>query len=743
MRAMAGILDGSFGHQLGWALLHSVWEGALGAAIFGVIRFGMRRCSANARYVAGCLMLIVLIASPIATVLWTLSRTPAAGDDPAGRSPSGEMRPERSEAGIFSQASVPASTAVFRAAEAVEPMLPWVVQLWLGGVAILALRWYAGSRWLRRAGTSNATVVGLEWVTRLQELCDKFGLRRRVRLLKSALVEVPMVVGYLRPVILLPASALVGLAPRELEAILAHELAHVRRHDYLVNLFQNVVETLMFYHPAVWWVSRCIREEREHCCDDLVVSVCGDRLGYVRALVSLEEARGTPRLAFAATGGSLLCRVRRLLGRPGEVQPPSSAEFGGITLLAIGCVLIGLAAWLYNVPGTYQASALVKVNPTPFLGATQGRNAGYDPYQLQTECLVIASPAVLGRASLALKLKQASRSGSDPDALRFLRTHLALKPVSNAAVIEIQASDSEAARTAEIANAVATAYKSYRREQRRNSISAALDSLELRFAEQAKKIDEAAAKVDRLRLKLDVSDPAVSEDAQTMPFSAETLRHIEALRIESQTEYVKQRTLLTRLENLDPKDLPETIQAAGVADNQLAVNLEALAVVDQKLVSLRNEYGPQHTEILKAEAQDRDLRERITTRTTGILRGLRAKVESTCEGLVSLSNAVLQAQSAQVEKARHNQPYFEALRDLQERQRFESILQTKIALERTDLETPAESVEIIEDAFPPTSAALPNRRHVAALFGSGCLLVLVGCLLVRIGGPRDCLTRAA
>ena len=112
-----------------------------------------------------------------------------------------------------------------------------------------------------------------KWRQSLRRLCGQLRIRRPVRLLESALVDVPMVIGWLRPVILLPASALSGLTPQQLEAIIAHELAHIRRHDYLINLLQSLIETLLFYHPAVWWVSRQIRREREHCCDDLAVAV--------------------------------------------------------------------------------------------------------------------------------------------------------------------------------------------------------------------------------------------------------------------------------------------------------------------------------------------------------------------------------------------------------------------------------------------------------------------------------------
>ena len=126
-------------------------------------------------------------------------------------------------------------------------------------------------------------------------------------------------------------SALAGLSPSHFEAILAHELAHVRRRDYLVNIVQRVVETLLFYHPAVWWVSGWIRREREHCCDELAASVCGDRVGYARALRALEELRvHAPALAMGAGGGELLVRIRRLVDR---TPVPAPGWPGGVAMI--------------------------------------------------------------------------------------------------------------------------------------------------------------------------------------------------------------------------------------------------------------------------------------------------------------------------------------------------------------------------------------------------------------------------
>src|SRR5207245_2644595 len=175
---------------------------------------------------------------------------------------------------------------------------------------------------------------------------------RPVRVLESAVVQVPAVVGWLRPVILLPASALTGLTPQQLDVLLAHELAHVRRYDYLVNLVQSAIEILLFYHPAVRWVSRRVREEREHCCDDLAVAVCGDAHLYARALLMMESLRAkTPALALSAAGtqgGTLLGRVRRLVApTPVEPVPRWMAGVVGATLLlglGGGAALVGANA---------------------------------------------------------------------------------------------------------------------------------------------------------------------------------------------------------------------------------------------------------------------------------------------------------------------------------------------------------------------------------------------------------------
>ena len=176
--------------------------------------------------------------------------------------------------------------------------------------------------------------AGQELQALARDLGGRLGIGRAVALLESTAVSVPMVVGWLQPVVLVPASVLTGLPPSQLAAVLAHELAHVRRHDYLVNLLQTAVETLLFYHPAVWWVSAQVRRERENCCDDLAVAVCGDRLGYARALANLEGLRAPASpLVLAASGGSLVERIRRLVGAP--VHRPRQSWMAGVLALSL------------------------------------------------------------------------------------------------------------------------------------------------------------------------------------------------------------------------------------------------------------------------------------------------------------------------------------------------------------------------------------------------------------------------
>lgn len=350
--------------QVGWALLHFIWQGAVIALVFGLTSLALRRCSARVRYLVACGFFVAMAICPMATWLaiktdrFTLSSLVADSElstiretQVSSKSPTSiESVPSNAqtsspaiEAKISSNTTVPAeavSNWLDQLSRSIEPWIPHTVVLWLCGVCALSLRLLLGWVVVVRLRRNVSTLATAVWVQRMEILVSRLRVSTPVKLAESTLVEVPTVIGWLRPMILIPSSAFTGLTTSQLEAILAHELAHIRRHDFLVNLVQSVIEALLFYHPAVWWLSKRIREEREHCCDDLAVSVCDSRSEYIRALAEMESLRSRSSLAMAANGGSLLSRTQRLLQPANDI--PCSASWGA-SLLAIGSLVLMLS----------------------------------------------------------------------------------------------------------------------------------------------------------------------------------------------------------------------------------------------------------------------------------------------------------------------------------------------------------------------------------------------------------------
>ena len=346
--------------RLGWTLVHFLWQGLAIAALYAAARRAMaRRSSPNARYLLACAALAAMMAAPLAT--WVVMRPSVASPDAAYRIQSNP--PAASTTGIATTTTaLPAS--VRATVSGVEPaqFLGWVVMVWLAGAVVFWVRLAGG--WVVAARMRSMLVrrAPPEWQEILGKLGARIGLSRPVRLLVSALVQVPTVVGWLRPVVLVPVGALGGLPAGQLEALLLHELAHIRRHDYLVNILQSVAEALLFYHPAVWWVSGHIRAERELCCDDVAVSVSGDALTYARALAGLESYHPAHLSAVvAANGGSLRDRIARLLGQ----SRPSVGTGLGPGVLAVAVLLVAAAYGLFGQSDEHPAFAVASIKPNP------------------------------------------------------------------------------------------------------------------------------------------------------------------------------------------------------------------------------------------------------------------------------------------------------------------------------------------------------------------------------------------
>jgi beta-lactamase regulating signal transducer with metallopeptidase domain len=316
-----------------WALIHFLWQGALiWIATLATLRLS-RAAAPQVRYIVGCAGLALCLLAPIATYAYLRpGRIHQAGQlaviapETAREGSVGETMPlvQRYAAGLPR-----------RVGFLLDEHVTGVFRCWLLGSLLLALRF--GGGWLYLLRLRRVVSEGsLELQERLDRLASAIGYARPIRLALSNRITTPLVLGWLRPTLLVPFGLLTQLDPVALEALLVHEVAHIRRHDYFVNVFQCMVEILLFYHPAVWWLSRQIRNERELCCDDVAVTWCSDALLYAETLTRLHAYRvETFAPALAAGGGDLMFRIKRLLLPSLTV----STIPGRLNLLALACSL--------------------------------------------------------------------------------------------------------------------------------------------------------------------------------------------------------------------------------------------------------------------------------------------------------------------------------------------------------------------------------------------------------------------
>jgi GWxTD domain-containing protein len=348
MSQLARWVHTPFALALGWTLVHFIWEGAALAALLMVALRLFRAAPAERRYALACLILAAMPLAFAATLglIWWQHPAPMAA--PLRWSPPAAL-----------SAATPEPSRL--PGEGIFDRLAWAVPVWFVGVAFFYLRGVAGWLAVERLRRRGVCAPPPAWQARLAELAAAMRLSRPVALLESCFTDTPVLIGWLRPVVLVPLGCLTGLPAGQVECILLHELAHAARHDYAVNLLQSVVEGLLFYHPAVWWASRVVRAERENCCDDRVVDLMGDARSYAAALATLEQRRAlAPRAALAATGGSLMKRIRRLTGAQTPAAPPVSAGQLPAIFAALLAAVAGVA--LAAAPqGNAQAMAPVYV----------------------------------------------------------------------------------------------------------------------------------------------------------------------------------------------------------------------------------------------------------------------------------------------------------------------------------------------------------------------------------------------
>ncbi len=310
MNTLMNWLSPSAMQTLGWALLHFLWQGTAFAALAAAAMAVCRR--ASTRYLLGVSALGLMLLAPLATFL-VYSQQHSGVADTAKSSPLAAAQPTARDRDAASGSTRTSSFGRSAIAPSLDA-LPWLVEAWLLGVAFFSLRSAGGFLLLERERRRQSSVVSKRVLEICYTLQDQLGLDRTIAYCECKWLQAPAVIGWFRPVVFLPVTALTGLSQEQLQVVIAHELAHIQRFDPFVNVFQVCVETLLFYHPAVWWLNRRIRAEREHCCDDMAVELCGNAVEYARALTLMEEWRSAPVFAMAANRGPLTERIVRVLG---------------------------------------------------------------------------------------------------------------------------------------------------------------------------------------------------------------------------------------------------------------------------------------------------------------------------------------------------------------------------------------------------------------------------------------------
>ena len=327
-------------YATGWTVVHSLWQALTIALVLSVVLISTPRRLAHWRYsCAGIALLLVLLAG--GATFYHYFQQAIRQVDPGSTS-----------LVQFTAVAGPTTESFWqywqgRFTDYFNQHLPVIVTVWLCGLAFFMLRMLGGLAYIRQLRHQGIQPVQEEWEEMLRELAQKLKIQRPVAILESLRIQSPVVIGHFKPLILMPVGLLAGLSIDQVEAILAHELAHVYRRDYLLNLLQTLIEALFYFNPGVWWISSCIRIEREHCCDDIAVALCQNNLEYAKALVSIKEMKQgfTPQLAMAALSKKklLLTRIQRILQQP--VNTSDMSEKIMVTgMLALMLVCMNLKA---------------------------------------------------------------------------------------------------------------------------------------------------------------------------------------------------------------------------------------------------------------------------------------------------------------------------------------------------------------------------------------------------------------
>jgi len=311
---LVNLLPENWLHAIGATLFHSLWLGVILALLAGLVMFTTRKASAAMRYNLLTICLSLFVVAIAFTFYKELQKPVIASQLFSANQKVINLSPADGQAMASVQNKM--SAGMNQALSLWNTYAVQIVLIWFLIICGKSIQLIVGLNNVYHLRNHAIYAAGKKWDVKLAEVSEKLGLSQEIKLMQSGIAQMPMVVGHFKPLVLIPLGLLNGLSTTEVEAILAHELAHIKRKDYLVNLLQSFIEIVFFFNPAVLWVSQLIKTEREHCCDDLAIACVNDRKNYVQALVVFQEFKQrAPAYAMAVTGrkGSLLHRASRML----------------------------------------------------------------------------------------------------------------------------------------------------------------------------------------------------------------------------------------------------------------------------------------------------------------------------------------------------------------------------------------------------------------------------------------------
>ena len=325
--------------KIGLVLFHFAWQATVIALLSGMLLVVLKNTGSKVRYAVCCLSMFLMVALPVIFAFSNLIKDPDSFNVSALKQlPPIDTKEEFYNGKLIGIIYRTGETQISSYEELmfyVNRYTPFISIIWMFGVLLIIVYRIYGYSKIRSLIRQAHLLVETSWETKIKEMMQKIGIKKKITFLQSRGIDSPAVIGFLKPILLIPVSFFMGVESICMEAILLHELAHIKRYDYLVNIIQLIVETLGFFHPAVWWISRQIRRERENCCDDFAVEILGDKLIFAKALVQLEEMRQHTVLVTAANGSNLSNRISRLLGNKSNINDSPFFNYAATSLVII------------------------------------------------------------------------------------------------------------------------------------------------------------------------------------------------------------------------------------------------------------------------------------------------------------------------------------------------------------------------------------------------------------------------